>query len=268
MKKMNIYKTNVFIIVLTFLLFLSVTGSAYAWQRLTDERVNSMQVGRLELALEGNQAIDILNPAHQSKKQLAIRNQANMRTLVRVSLTEVLLTFQLDLADKTGNAQLLTVPQPTATIIDQKDSATWLAQQTFQQPDGTWLKSQECVRAAITLDQQAATRPPILTDSIRIQWGNQLTTSWPPLDEEQPYWLYENGYFYYSKVLAEGESTAVLVASIEASATMPNEAKGAFYEIKGRAEGLAASKQSLTEAGGWQLDRQSLVYKMLESKVD
>ncbi|OJG98351.1 hypothetical protein RV18_GL003252 [Enterococcus termitis] len=244
--------------------FLIVLGSTYAWVTLADERVNQMATGRLEIVLEGRKDMDVLAPKVSSQKDLAVRNNSTVNAVVRVSLKEVLLTFEVDTTDKSGNGALKVTNQAVG-MIDVGNSSTWETGKTLERSDGTYQIGDQ--RATYVINSANA-RPALLENAVVMNFNSHLTDQTPPpAGLQQNYWLYYEGYFYYSEVLRPGETTNNLVDSINVTEKAANKMKGSFYELSGKAEGYSAAKVSISSGNGFNLGTSNPVYQMLESKV-
>lgn len=246
-----------------------VLGSTYAWVTLADYRVNRMSSGTLTVLLEGRQEMDVLTPVYEAEKKLAVRNDSTTNAVVRVSLAEVLLNFEVDLADKTGNAHLKKLTTATPQVIDVADSRTWQVGRTYQVSAGQFLIGSERTNfSRVYLADSTHPRPEKLETGVKLQFSNRLTTTYPaPAPLVRNYWLYYDGYFYYSEILRAGKTSPILVDGVSIFPQAANELKGSFYEVTGEVEAYPASKKAITEVSGWGLSQASPVYQMLKDKV-
>lgn len=81
--------------------------------------------------------------------------------------------------------------------------------------------------------------------------------------QKDGYWILEDGWFYYSRPLNPGESTAPLFRSVEFSADMSNAYQGCTAHILVNAQALQSRNNELTEGGrlsqlpGWPASEES-----------
>ncbi|MFI3805643.1 hypothetical protein [Vagococcus fluvialis] len=266
MKKKRVKKRTLGLFVLLYSLLL-IIGSTYAWVTMADQRVNKMEVKRLEILLTGNEQNEIITPALSVKKDVAIRNDGTSQALVRISLSEILYSFEIDTTDQTGNGHILTQKQASSQPVDVTQSETWQVGETYQvTPESYWIGK---TRTDNPIFQWPQTTRPSEFQSALILDMPQVTTVQPaPEDLGETYWLYYCDYFYYSKPLRPGEWTTPLVHRLQVSPSLENRQKGSLYQLKAEGEAYSASKAAISESPGWNLGTNNPVFTMLKEKVD
>lgn len=240
-----------------------VIGSTYAWVTWADTRINHVASGRVEIIVEGKQTPERLTPLNkESPKELTVRNEATMPAIVRVSLEEVLLTFAVDTTDQKGNGHLKEQTSAAANPIKVEDSGSWQMGATLEQKEGgqVYVIGEQRVNYVWN---PATPRPELLQQSVSVEMPHVVKPTDPiPTGS---YWLYYEGYFYYSEALEPGQSSAVLVSSTKLAPKAPNRVKGSLYELTGKGEGYSATLSSIIY--GFQLPDSSPVYQRFKDKL-
>lgn len=235
-----------------------VLGSTYAWRTFSDERINRMETKRLKIDLIGNDPF-VLDWIPDSKriKEIRVVNPSESDAIVRVSLEEFLVRFELDDQIEGRLKEIQTAINP----IDERDTTTWQTGRTYEKEAGHYLLSQEALQEAYVYPGD--TRNALLTPLELNFVPDKVQMSLLPVDSEG-YWFYEKGYFYYSEILKPGEMSEILVSSIQLKSP-PNALKFGLYTLHAKASGLSASKESL--AALWELAPTDLAYQLLYDKV-
>lgn len=250
---------------------LIVIYATYAWNTSAKEKDNHFEGTRLSAKI-----VETFVPNLQwqagttTQKVIQVTNNGEAAAFVRLSLYEYLLAFQVDVEDQTGNGNLVIVDQakdPQATFANFKD---W---QTVAQSHGTYQSNdsyQVAETAIVPTVPEGRFRYPETSERQVSALGNiQLVfdeahffTQIP--ESQQNYWLYEDGYFYYSEVLYPGETTTPLTKEWQLSSSLPNRYKGALYTVDVNLDAVDIFEDSLSY---WQITSSSPVYTMWQDKV-
>lgn len=235
-----------------------VLGSTYAWRTFSDERVNRMETKRLDIDLIGNDffVLDWI-PESTTAKEIRVVNISESDAIVRISLEEFLVRFELDDQLEGRLKEVQTPKEP----IDERDTTTWQTGRTYEKEVNRYFLSQEALQEAYAYPE--STRNTLLAPLELRFVPDKVQANILPVDSEG-YWLYEKGYFYYSEVLMPGEKSEILVSGIHLKAP-PNALKFGLYTLDAKASGLSASKDSL--AALWELEPTDLAYQLLYDKV-
>lgn len=251
-----------------------VLGSTFAWYTSKDEKNNHFDgsADKKEMGIEITEKFDspsMWSPGTSTEKKVQVENNGNVPTFVRLSLYEYLMTFKVDMNDQTGNGNLMTVDSERKPIVDPSNPENW---EEVAQKGGTYLYNEKYYVAS------NATIPADDNDCYHYKDPNRINSElkWfdlhfsKNLQESQPtvptknYWLYQNGYFYYSELLLPNEKTSALLESVSLDAKAPNRLKGAVYLLKPKADAHDESKDLFSS---WNLDKGSPAYKLYEGKV-
>ncbi|WP_086315594.1 hypothetical protein A5821_003094 [Enterococcus sp. 7F3_DIV0205] len=239
-KKKAQVNTKLIIALCTFLFSgLMVLGSTYAWFVSEDSEVNHFVGSRLsaEITEEFEPEFE-WQPAITTKKVIQVKNTGNIPTFVRISLYEYLLTFKIDTTDQTGNGNLAVSPQEILPLVDKSNTETW---QPAANAGGTYLHDGKNLisEKAIVPNMLTGTEMYKFKDSNRekteLRWfqllfPDNVYNSAPPTGTKD-YWLYKNGYFYYSELLQPSEISTPVMKSVRLSASAPNKFKSALYQL-------------------------------------
>jgi len=234
--KKNI-KLTITSIVLSILFFCTLIGT-FSWFISSDYIANAFKGTRLtaeitEVFMQNTE----WKPEEETKKEVRVENTGDVDAFVRVSMYEFLLLFKVDTTDKTGNGNLSTVQSTINPQVDAKDVSTW---KTASDDGGTytWYGKNYVANKSVIPDwknhtgyyqYKDANRDSLLKE-IQLAFGNVVTTV--PATSTQDYWLYENGYFYYSRPLKPKEASDLLLRKATLNSTAPNKYKGSLYQIK------------------------------------
>lgn len=246
-----------------------VLGSTYAWITLADTRINRMNSGHLDIVLEGRSEADVLTPVYHAKKNIAARNDSNTNALIRVSLSEVMLQFKLDTTESQGTGHLKEV-SPSSTVVNLSDSTTWQIGNTYKTPTSKIVEGLiRTENPSVIWPTVSGSRPQEFEESTKLNFTERLTDTHPaPVSFVRNYWIYYEGYYYYSEILRPAKETPVLLETIKVPPKAPNHVKGSLYEMQGVVESYPASKKALTDSTfGWGLPESSPVYQALKDKV-
>lgn len=266
MRKMRTKKRVLGTFVLLYSVLL-VIGSTYAWVTMADQRVNRLETKRLEIHLSGQQQTEIVTPSLAVTKEIAVRNDGTSQAIVRVSLSEVLFSFEVDEEDQIGNGNLREGATATAHPIDLTDSSTWVVGESFKKETAVFLTGRERTDNQ-SIDWPLSSRPKPLQTSLELMMSKVMDQLPGQVEVSTPFWLYYNGHYYYSKPLKPGEWTVPLVESLQSTVDLENNQKGSLYELTAKGEAFSASRLAIKETPGWGLGSNNPVYDLLKDQVD
>lgn len=236
-----------------------VIGTTYAWVTMADERINRVATNEIEIKVEGKQENTLIGPGTVADKDITVRNISSSGGFVRVSLEELLLTFEIDVADQTGNGNLKEFTTALTPEIKRDDSQTWAVGKSYQKKSGVYFKSELKETNALIFGDLA--REATLFKFIKLNFPDVHTT----IQAGNNYWLYEDGYFYYSEILTPNEKAGLLIKSFQTSLDSPNSLKQSLYGIEVSAEGYSVNETALTLMG---LTTSDLAYQLLNSRFN
>lgn len=262
------------LLALTCLLFSSllIINSTYSWFTSEDKVANHFEGLHLKAEITEEFSPEFeWQPASDVKKIVRVQNTGQVPAFVRVSLYEYFLSFKVDVTDQTGNGNLLTVSAPIAPEVDEKNIETWKpaadAGGTYSYESNHFVAAQAIIPNKTTgLDMyhyQDTQR-----ESSPLKW---LTLNFPsnvytvkPAASETNYWLYKDGYFYYSELLQPGEVSEPVLNSLTLSASTPNKYKGALYRL---VPVMDAHDATLPLLDSWEVGTSGDLYEMYEGRL-
>ncbi|GGD02997.1 BsaA family SipW-dependent biofilm matrix protein [Enterococcus wangshanyuanii] len=259
---------------ITFAMFCFVIlGSTYAWFISVDSKENRFEGTRLLAEItEVFTPQSNWQPGEETSKIVSVTNTGETPALVRISLYEFLLTFQVDMTDRVGNGNLKESNTIVDPRVDVNDTDTW---KLASNDGGTYTKDGKhyLASAAIVSDPKngtdmyeynSSTRPDTPLKFLSMNFSSAFKET-APSDGMRKYWLYENGYFYYSEVLQPGEESEPLINSVTLSSLLPNKYKSSLYKLK---VFMDAHDTTSVLFSSWGVENNSDVYKMLENAID
>ena len=210
----------------------------FAWFTSSDYKINQFRGTRLaaEITEEFYPNME-WRPEETTKKEVCVKNIGESDAFVRVSLYEFLLLFQVDTTDRTGNGNLKTVEKEKKPIVDSADVNTW---ENAAELGGsyTWYSNNYVASQAVVPDvknekgyyQLDETDRNELLKKFKVLFGNVVTII--PNSSAEDYWLYEDGYFYYSRPLKAKEQSDRLLNGVSLNGDISNKYKGSLYQMK------------------------------------
>ena len=231
-----------FSIVLSLLL---VLGSTYAWITSADERVNRAAANQRKLSariVEDFQPVFHWAPGTTQTKAVRVKNDGETPVIVRLSLKEFLVAFEVDTTDNHvedilhGNANLkvydmTSLPEENKLIAEKTD--TWVVGNIYTASADDHYKATQ-----VWSDQvygYGATHSLPLS-AFQLNFQAKVYDTPAEAAGQTDYWYYHDGYFYYSEVLKPkdtqpGETTINLLESVTLDAGYTNHYKGALYKL-------------------------------------
>ncbi|MBP1046468.1 hypothetical protein I6N96_09240 [Enterococcus sp. BWM-S5] len=218
---------------------LMVLGSTYAWFTSEAEKENNFIGTRLAAEIDEDfEANYQWQPGLTTQKVVRVKNTGNVPALIRVAFYEYLLLFEIDVTDQTGNGNLKLASGEIMPSVDSKKVETWAP---AAQAGGTYKYDEKfyIAKEAVVPDRSTGTEmfkfQDVNRESSLFKWfelnmPNHIYTTTPPAGTTD-YWLYSDGYFYYSELVDPGQSTAPVLNSILLNASAPNKYKGALYQF-------------------------------------
>ncbi|WP_348920831.1 BsaA family SipW-dependent biofilm matrix protein [Enterococcus rotai] len=275
-KKSRVSKRSFRLYLALFSLFFSsllVLGSTYAWFTSADSVTNKFESGRFQAELTEVFKPNLAwQPGKDTTKQIRVQNTGQSPALVRVSLYEYLLAFKIDVRDKVGNGNLFTVSNEQKPVVNSKDISTWKPASekggTYQDGSLYYVANKAYIadrtngKDRYKLNDLARKSLPL--HFIEINFSAYMNTS-VPKPEIKNYWLYDDGYFYYSEVLAPGNISEPLVDNVSLSSSTPNNYKGTLYQLNPYLEAHDPVKTIIKE---WGIGTDSIVYGILKDKLN
>lgn len=243
----------------------------YAWFTSAEEKENHFEGTRLSAKIVETFVPNFQwEPGTTTQKVIQVTNNGEAAEFVRLSLYEYFLAFAVDVTDQTGNGDLVTVDQartPEATFDNFKDWQVVAASQGTYHTNDTYQVAQEAIVPTVPEDRfrypVTDKRQQTALQFIELKFDeNYLTTKIQA--ERENYWLYEDGYFYYSEVLYPGETSTPLTREWVLSSSLPNRYKGALYTVDVNLDAVDIYKDSLEH---WQIGANDLVHQLLQDKV-
>ncbi|MGX7244471.1 BsaA family SipW-dependent biofilm matrix protein [Enterococcus quebecensis] len=239
-KKKTKINIKVIIAVCSFLFSgLMILGSTYAWFVSEDSESNHFVGSRLSAQIVEEFEPEVeWQPGETIKKVIQVKNVGNMPAFVRISLYEYLLTFKVDTVDQTGNGNLARSPKELLPAVDQKKTDTW---QPAATDGGTYFYNGQffIAQKAIVPDMDTGIEMYKFKDSSRVKtdlrwfqiaFPDNVYDLAPPSGTKE-YWLYKDGFFYYSELLQPNEVSLPVVKSVVLNTSAPNKFKGSLYQL-------------------------------------
>lgn len=263
---MNSYKKRQSLILVFLVNLLILVGGTFAWFTGKDERVNRVDApdGEIKIKIEGQLTPLILSPGLTVKREVVFRNESQQSVFVRASLNEVLASFEVDTTDQTGNAHLknyIHVQPPVTPSVSLTDDTTWVKdtfyqankQELFKISDVSFYKYEEGSTATKPLDFQP----------IHLTMGKVFDTFQA---DKTNYWLYKDGFFYYSEPILPTNTTGIFVDKISLATDTPNRLKGSLYNNSILVDGVVRND---TVYDAWEIPKNpsNAVYQLLSKHL-
>lgn len=235
-----------FLIFSVALSLLIIIGSTYAWVTYSDKRINRMENKNEKLQAsikeEFTEKLDFA-PGEKTTKKVSVENEGEFKALVRLSLYEFLATFELDMADGENQANSKLKETPKTELSSEvkyatfEDQSTWDAKNYVAINNETYVQMKN-VEKSDTKDIGTAYQYDGNNQSGKLAYltigfnNNNIydVNRRPPIGTID-YWYYSDGYFYYSEVLKQSETTTNLMEEVGLAENIPNMYKGAFYQL-------------------------------------
>ncbi len=245
-----------FMIIFTMIVLLQAT---FAWSSYAEWVKNHMQANPEAIAVQVKEKFEqnsVIFYGSQVQKEIKVRNSATRSAIVRVKLKESFLSFVIDLSNGqgqgNGNLKLRGKKNGDQEITDQHPNL-WIEGGIYDSGLSEDGQPQYYIASSLIKEHtylySEGERPSAL-EGVALQFHPSVK----PLDQgtvDTPAWYYEDGYFYYSKVLAGGETTEIelLQAVTQMSSELSNQFKHGLYYIDVEAYGVAPTRDGLTSWG-------------------
>lgn len=237
---LDIIRNKLLVFLLTIIFISTLLGLTMAWFTASDTQANSFEGTSLIAEIDETfSSKEGWYPGEKVIKEIRVENVGSTPAIVRLSLYEFLVSFKIDVIDQTGNANLQVADKAVQPILDPKDTNSWeaasrnngtyLKNSIYYVADKTWLSDPVNKIGMVKYNDINRNNTPYqyltlnFSDKLKTQFDNNI---------QENYWLYDDGYFYYSKILDPGEKTINLLNSITLSGVMPNKYKGSLYKMK------------------------------------
>lgn len=256
-----------------FLSLLFVVGSTYSWITYSDEQINQSKPNtkKLSTTIDGKFTPNLQwTPGRVTEKNLLVRNNGQIPTIVRVSLYEFLAHFELDMTDGSGNGSQKIVKNPSKSNMTLNDVATWTKGSTYKLDAGKYYTASEVYKGDKKNPKTAYVYKGNRTIEglkyLSIQFNNNdiYDVNTKPKPGTRNYWYYSEGYFYYSEVLQPKAKTRQLIQSVLLDKSLPNKYKGSFYQL---IPVMDAHDRTKSLMGDWKIPSGSHVEAMYRGVV-
>lgn len=260
-------------VLITLTVSLCIISGTMAWFSSSDYVTNNFEGTHLQAEInETFTAKNNWDPGEEQTKEIRVKNTGEVSAFVRVSLYEFLVNFEVDVKDQTGNGNLKQVPQLIQPELDDNDTDTW---ETAAKNHSTYTKdsSHYVANTAWVSDPVNRTgmveygdekREELPFKYMQLNYSEKIETQ-VNLTSKNDYWLYDKGYFYYSRSLDPGETTENLLNSITLSEKIPNKFKGSLYKMKIY---MDAHDETQPIIGSWGLSSGDTAYTLINSQLN
>lgn len=264
----------IFFVLAIFYSGVMVIRGTYAWVTYGDERINRSNSENLSLKIKVLGDLDpvVLSSQYKTEKKIQVKNANTSPAVVRISLEELLLSFEIDTMDQTGNGNIKNYFDSVSSgSIDYQKVESWKVNGYYRNVEQKVVYKGLQKASDFYLLNNDQKRDELLS-WIQLNFSNVRTTLPNAAQSEKDYWLYQEesaggkkiGYFYYSEVLYKNKASSILLDNISIKKLLPNRMKGSFYTVNINAEASIAVKETLTI---WNKQQTSPVYKMLSKKL-
>lgn len=273
-KKKHMNVSIKFVIAVCACLFytLMVVGTTYAWFTSEDSKRNNFLGSSLsaEIVEEFEPEFE-WQPGLTTKKVIQVKNTGDVSAFVRISLYEYLLTFKVDTTDQTGNGNLATSLKEVLPVVDQKKTESWqpaaLAGGTYAHENQNYIAQKAIVPNILTgtemykFKDSSGQQPDLRW--FQLTFSDNVYDSAPPLGTKK-YWLYQDGYFYYSELLKSNEVSVPLVKNVRLRLGAPNKYKGSLYQLNPVMNAHDGTKELLS---AWNIGTSGKIYTLYQDQL-
>ncbi|MTD38397.1 hypothetical protein GIX45_07125 [Erwinia sp. CPCC 100877] len=264
--------SNKLLIAVSAFLFsgLMVLGSTYAWFVSEDDRTNHFVGSRLSAEI-----VEDFEPNFEwslgtkVKKVVQVKNTGDVPAFIRLRLYEYLLLFKIDVTDQTGNGNLAVSASEIQPLVKQENPQTWTAAAnaggTYQYKNNYYIAKQAVVpkNEADSYKWQDSQREQSALHWLSLNFPANIYTK-KPTGATKNYWLYQDGYFYYSELLQPNEMTEPLLQSVHLRLDAPNKFKGALYKLEPVMDAHDATRVLLSS---WNIQSSSPAYELYSGQL-
>ncbi|MBO0428411.1 hypothetical protein JZO82_04485 [Vagococcus fluvialis] len=226
-----------------------IIGSTFAWSSYSSWVDNHMQseTGMLDVRVsETFEQDSVLLPDTIIQKEVNVRNNSDKLAVIRVKLIESTTLFELN---KQTGALLTKEKEAADKEVDREDTKTWEKGNLYKDnlSGDKYYVLKDIVKDKV-FDFSGTTQRDEHLKKFNLGFSNAIKLTTDP-NATDPYWVYEDGYFYYSKVLKKNETTAVdLLQTMSLLAKdQKNNMKNELYNLDITAYGVIANNESLKE---------------------
>jgi alternate signal-mediated exported protein len=249
---------------------LMVLGSTYAWFVSEDDRTNHFVGTRLSAEI-----VEDFEPNFEwsfgtkVKKVVQVKNTGDVPAFIRLKLYEYLLLFQVDVTDQTGNGNLAVSTNAVQPTVNQANVQTWTAAAkaggTYHYKNNYYIAKQAVMPkdAADSYKWQDSQREKTALHWLSLNFPANIYTT-KPASSTKNYWLYQDGYFYYSELLQPNEMTEPLLQSVHLRLDAPNKFKGALYKLEPVMDAHDATNVLLSS---WNIQSPSPAYELYSGRL-
>ncbi|HCM88355.1 MULTISPECIES: BsaA family SipW-dependent biofilm matrix protein [Vagococcus] len=274
-KKLVTFRFKIMVGVVTSIIIISLflLGSTMAWFKSSDTVINNFKgthlVAEIDETFTSNNK---WKPNEKTIKEIRVENTGEVPSFIRLSLYEFLINFEVDVRDQIGNGNLKQVDQENQPVVDDSDTDTWSKaaekKGTFQKNSKYYIANQAWISDPIKktgmVEYPNSARKEAPYKYLIINFSDKIQTIFDETNKKD-YWLYDNGYFYYSRPLNPGETTINILDSITLSKDASNMFKGSLYKMKVY---MDAHDQTESIFGSWRLEEVDPAYKLIKSHLE
>ncbi|MHC5229559.1 BsaA family SipW-dependent biofilm matrix protein [Enterococcus sp. LJL99] len=272
-------KNRMHLFILSIILSLIlVVGSTYSWITYSDEVINRSKTNTRKLSATINESYETnlqWTAGEISEKKLWIQNNGQTPALVRVSLYEFFVNFELEVSDGEGQGNgSLKIVDKANSLMTLKDVSTWEKRSHYEiSSKGSpkkYLTAAEVYKSDKTNSQTAykykasSTKDFLTNVTINFNENDIYHEGKAPANNTKNYWYYSDGYFYYSEELQPNEETTLLLQSISIDGKLANKYKGSLYQLLPVMEAHDNTKSLLED---WQIVSNSDVSDIYREKL-
>lgn len=213
----------------------------YAWYYNEQNKTNYINADHPEAYIaETFEPPEHWQPGQTVTKSVKFVNSGDTDLILRVSLDEFALLYEVDIT--TGN--LYKTYTPDRTVMS-GDPYTWTAGAYMPAaPDSPLYKRSAQLLRSAGFGPADDMRDYGISRYIHVNFNATLASGTS--------WVYDNGYYYYTKPFTPGATDYPLIDSVTLDRAMPNTYKGLDYRLNVYMEALPANSASL-DSGYWAL---------------
>lgn len=249
-----------------------VLGNTYAWFVSQSDKTNHFEGSRLSVKIVEDFTTETKWSSSETIiKRVTVKNIGDIPAFVRISLYEYLLTFQIDTKDQTGNGNLMLSKNSVTPMVDFSNVDTWKkavdAQGTYTAVNGNHYIAKEAIVANSPQDRYRIKTDNSNRETTELKWfqlGFSSSVSEQVITNTTGYWLYSDGYFYYSKLLSPNEESQPIIEDVSLDASAPNKMKGSLYKLEPKMEAHDATTVLL---GAWNITTSHPAYPFYKDQL-
>lgn len=234
-----------------------LVNATLAWSSYTEWVKNHTQSDPESIAVritEVFQQDSVLSYTTPVEKSVKVKNISNKKAIIRVKFNESFLPFIINMEDGEEAGQVQTFLMTTEDEVNPNNISTWNvgnlydSGRTDSSSNKLYYKATNTIlkNVAYTGEANRSSGPAELR-YFTWTFNPDVSTTGTIPGNPTPYWVYIDGYFYYSQVVEGGNTTAIdLLQEVAlANVSIPNKHKNALYDIQIDAEGVTPNSASV-----------------------